>query len=360
MNEPVLHTDAQASPRRLPLIHLGMPKTATTFLQSFVFALHSEVKYLGKFEGEKHFCSPAMQQAVRCLRQPTHPKLRSHYGNSRREIERQQLPGKLTVFSDEAFTFGSRSIKAEQAKRFRDFFGDCRILLTIREPLSLMETLYFQELRGFNYNKSIYLRFLKPFGHPPRYFSLEEWLELVWSFPHHGAFSHLNVADTVEAYADVFGAENVMVGVYEELKRDNLAFVRRLSEDIGVDPDESVRLCENANRKKNARWLEGHVERLKQFNDSRLLYWKYRLLKSRRQFKEFLGTLGPNEIVDSPTARAEFSPEWKERILAIGREQFSQLDERWNLNLSEYGYPVSNDCGASHLPQNPSGGAKAA
>lgn len=360
MNQLVPHTHAKAMPQRTPLIHLGMPKTATTFLQSFLFARHSEVTFLGKFEGETHFCSPAMQQAVRCLRQPTHSKLRSHYGGSRIEIERLRSLGKLMVFSDEGFTFGCRSIKEEQAKRFRDFFGDCRILLTIREPLSLMETLYFQELRGFNYNKSTYRRFLKPLGHPPRYFSVDEWLELTWGFPHHGAFSHLNVADTAEAYAEVFGAENVMVRVYEELKRDNLAFVRRLSEDIGVNPDESRELCEDADRGKNARWLVAHVERLKEFNHSRWLYWKYRLLKSRQEFKGFLGALGANEIVDSPTARADFPSEWKERILEIGRQQFARLAEHWNLNLSEYGYSVSNDHETTGMSPGTFGGAKAA
>ncbi|HDS16664.1 MAG TPA: hypothetical protein ENN66_08705 [Proteobacteria bacterium] len=36
---------------RLPVIHIGMPKTATKTLQWRLFAGHSEIYYLGRFDG---------------------------------------------------------------------------------------------------------------------------------------------------------------------------------------------------------------------------------------------------------------------------------------------------------------------
>ena len=35
-----------------PVIHIGMPKTATKTLQWRIFAQHSEIYYLGRFDGE--------------------------------------------------------------------------------------------------------------------------------------------------------------------------------------------------------------------------------------------------------------------------------------------------------------------
>ncbi|MBD3675219.1 MAG: hypothetical protein HUJ26_17005 [Planctomycetaceae bacterium] len=215
------------------------------------------------------------------------------------------------------------------------------MLFVIREPVSFMESLYLQELRGYHYHPAMYERFLKTFGKPPHYFSIEEWLQAVWSFDHHGAFSHLRVADTAQAYADVFGADNVVIMPYEEMKRDNRAFLVRLSQLIGIDAEESLRLCEDQPATRNARWLEAHVERLQEFNRSPLLRWQYRYLKSFQDFKRYLGVMGPDKIVDSPSARATIPAEWKKKILAFTAPQLDAIDSQWNLSLEQYGYVVS-------------------
>jgi hypothetical protein len=325
-----------------------MPKTATTFLQSYLFHRHSQVNYLGKNEGLPRFCSPQIEQTVRCLRDPAHPGLFQFHDQCRDAVARIGKGGKITVFSDEAFTYGNRDIKHKQAELFKSFFGTCRILLTIREPLSLMETLYLQELRGYHYNKSVYRRLVKIFGAPPRFFSIEDWLDANWSFPQHGAFSHLQMGETAEAYAEVFGKENVLIKPYEAFKQDNLAFVRRLSEEIGIDAAESEQLCANQNTSKNSRWKQIHVDRLKQFNRSPLLRWQYRWFKNVRDLKQFLGVMGPDKLIDSPMARAEIPTVWRERILQIGREQFTRLKRRWDLPLENFGYPVSDDSQDGH------------
>ena len=54
---------AEAGPVSAPgcLIHIGMPKTATTMLQHMVFAEHSEVCYLGKHSGAPNFSHEALK-----------------------------------------------------------------------------------------------------------------------------------------------------------------------------------------------------------------------------------------------------------------------------------------------------------
>jgi len=40
-----------STPPRIPVIHIGMPKTATKTLQWGLFNGHSEIYYLGRFDG---------------------------------------------------------------------------------------------------------------------------------------------------------------------------------------------------------------------------------------------------------------------------------------------------------------------
>jgi hypothetical protein len=326
-----------------------MPKTATKYLQNFLFHRHPQVTYLGKSEGPHQFCSPEMDQVVRCLRQPTHPGLRPYHDKCREILARIREPGKIMVFSNEAFTCGRRVLKQKQAELFGKFFGEFRVLLTIREPVSMMESLYLQELRGYHMNTAAYQRLVKRFGAPPRFFPIEEWLEANWSFPYHGAFSYLESADTVEAYAEVIGDQHILILTYEEMKRDNLAFVRRLSRQIGLDADESERLCKNRDTSKNFRWTQRQVERLKRFNSSLFLRWQYRLFKNTEQLGQFIGLKGPNLIVDAPRASVEFPPVWRERILQIGREQHTRLKARWDLPLEKFGYPVTGHSYDTHV-----------
>lgn len=216
------------------------------------------------------------------------------------------------------------------------------MLLTVREPISQMESLYLQELKSYNIHPERNPRLIKRFGAPPRFFSAEEWLDANWSFPNHGLFSHLNVGETAESYADVVGNDNVLIQIYEEMKKDNIGYIRHLSHVIGIDSDESQQLCDNQDTAKNSRWNQHQVERLKRFNSSKFLHWYYRLLRNREQLAHFLGLRGPNLIVDSPRASVEFPPIWRERILQIGREQLTRLKTRWDLPLEKFGYPLSD------------------
>lgn len=331
------------SPQPAPntLIHLGMPKTATTFLQMYLFAQHSQVSYLGKFEGESLFVTPAIKRLAKCLRQPRPFHNRRQFPELSRKVDELRASGKLLVFSDEGFTYSGRDNKRAQAETMRQVFGDAKILITIREPLSFMETLYLQELRGYHYHPSSYKRLTRKFGMPPRHFDIDPWMDNAWSCNHHGAFDHLMVYDTAEAYADVFGEQNVLVKVYEEMKGANIPFVRQLSAEIGIDADESERLTASQGASKNIRWLQGTVDRLKTFNSSPLKRWNYRWFKSTRQLKEYLGVSGPNQIVGSPVARAPISPRWRERIVEIARDQYGRIAGRWNLPLEAFGYPIA-------------------
>ncbi len=330
-----------ASAAEIPtLIHLGMPKTATTFLQNELFADHSAITHLGKRQGNPHYQSPVIDHLVWCLRHPSHRLRGPIINEARQEIRQLREPSKRMVLSDEAFTYGGRENKLDQAEAIRNVFGDCQILLTIREPISFIETFYLQELRGYHYHRQVYGRLVKHFGEPPRCFGIDEWLSHSWSYKHRGAFDHLMTYETASVYAEVFGDENIIIKPYEALAQDTPGFVRRLSQDLGIDPDESLRICHNRPATKNERWLQAHVDRLKEFNRSLMLRWQYRYFKSTSQLRQFIGAAGPNAIKDSPRARVEIPEPWRQRVIEIGSEQNSRLAARWQLPLAEFGYAV--------------------
>ena len=53
--------EVNSTPERIPVIHIGMPKTATKTLQWRLFNGHSEVFYLGRFDGA---CFPGEVSAI--------------------------------------------------------------------------------------------------------------------------------------------------------------------------------------------------------------------------------------------------------------------------------------------------------
>lgn len=320
------------------LIHIGMPKTATTMLQHAVFEHHPDVTYLGKFEGHPNYRDEDLDGFVRRrFRLPGNPQARCFRDLAAR-IDDYRRQERVVVFSEEAFTGGDIELKRRQAEGFRRTFGEARILMTIREPLSFMEALYFQELKGFQFKPQKYQRLRKHFGHPPRYFDINQWLGCLWTRQSRSSLTHLAVADTAEVYADVFGRENVHILIFEDLKVNAERFLTDVSRVAGICPEESCRL--GSQRSKNVRWRESQIARLKSFNDSFIRRAQYRWIKSKRELKEALGLAGTLPDDASPTARAALSEEWREKLLDVARPQFERLGQEWQLPLHDYGYPV--------------------
>jgi hypothetical protein len=315
-------------------IHVGLPKTATTMLQKHLFPGHSQIEYLGKFaQQKKKFRDAAVRTIVRNVARDRvfSPDL----NHCRRLFVESIAPafrkGKRPVLSSEAFTVGGLPRRQARAENLRGVFGDCKVIITLRHPLRFVESMYFQKLKEAHVGMSWHL------GKAPRHFSIEQWLDDVWRLPEKGALSHLEYAQTMDVFADVFGKDAMGVFLFEQLVEDPHATVGRLCRFIGVDVEQGVRLSQG--KRENERWTVTQVERLKLIQRS---FWRSLAFRcgTGRVRRKLLG-LDPRTRSDAaPKARAELAAPWRERIVELVREGNRRLASEWGLPLEHYGYPL--------------------
>jgi hypothetical protein len=315
-----------------------MPKTVTTTLQYCLFAKHSEIEYVSKFH------SPVLAKTLHRVSKPNANLPASVIKDLRREMEPHWQAGKPCVFSNESLVRGDANKRRRQAKCVRTALGDCQILITIREPVSFMESHYFQELKAFNLRQGRRPWLVDNFGKSPRYFNINAWCSVLQDDPRTDGFEPLKMAETAEIYAEMFGKENIHLVVFEKLKQNPREFLADICCCVGVSLDEASHLC--TGRAKNVRWTEFSIDRLKRLEASFLPKWKYRLRRAfgiRRGRKTLNRQLFANDSMqerESPRARAQLDPKWRAVFEKIGREQSQRIVARWGIPLEDYGYPV--------------------
>lgn len=187
-------------------IHVGYPKTATTWLQVRVFPAHSGISYQN--------ADAVFGELLRSTAPET--RIRGEVDALR---SRTELP---VLFSLEALIGMFLPSPAEGndhrnphdiATSLKRIVPDAHILITIREQADLIESTYLHYIFG-------------GYTAPPK----QAMSDQAWN----DAF--LDFDRLVQTYEDLFGAEKVWVGVYEELKARPLAFLDSLFGFMGVQP----------------------------------------------------------------------------------------------------------------------------
>jgi hypothetical protein len=206
-----------ATSERPILLHPGFHKTGTTFLQSEVFTdsrlfrllwWHDEVD---RYVIRPHELDFDPRPAIEVIA----------------EARRESRPDLIDVVSSETLSgtpfFGSRE-SASRAHRLKQIFGQAKVLITVRRQQSILRAMYMQYLkRGGTLSPDAF--FDQP--RPPDYYGFEAGL--------------LEFHKLTELYAELFGAENVLVLTQETLERDPETFMSRLCAFYGM-PDAAPRV----------------------------------------------------------------------------------------------------------------------
>ena len=309
-------------------VHLGLPKTASTLLQRHLFGCHPEVEYLGKMEAK--WVSPEVENFVRCI--TTTEGLDDSLALRMREgyIQPAVRRGLLPVLSNEGLTVGLMELHEKRAEFLKQVWSPCKVLFFIRQPVRLVESMYFHRLRQYARNGM---------SSPMRdilggrlYFEAPEWLEANQQIED-AVFNLLDYARTIQVYCRTLGRENVGVFLFEELTRDLEATVQRVCDYLEVSPTEGLDLSRD--RPVNPRWTEQQVLRLKEIGSSRWRSVVFRALGTRRRDR-MLAVQGSG----SP-ARLDWSGSgWIERIEKRTARGNRWLAETFELPLASYKYPL--------------------
>lgn len=328
--------------RILPCLHVGLPRTATTWLQWCLFERHEGIFYLGCSEGPtfrgrgRHSdCRDATVE--RLVRPLIHDDiLRPDLDGSRRAHAESVAPaiarGLVPVLSWESLSLDAARSRQARAENLRAVFGEARILMVLRHPVDFLESSYFQILRRENFHGTY--RRIAPERRPLRHFTFGEWIE---AEREREVRPHLEYADVVDSYAALFGRDRVHLFLFEDVAADPEGFVRRICAVLGVEAELGVRLT--AGRRLNERFTQPQVERLRRLAGRRAVSrWLERAPAVLRM--RLLGMNERHPFRAAPPARAEISPRWREWIESSTRAGNRRLEREWGLPLSARGYPT--------------------
>jgi hypothetical protein len=208
-------------------IHIGYPKCASTALQVNYFTKHPELFYLGPYNGGLTFdyynsdVTNLVEIDWRLMKDFGYDREKA--ANTIRKCHRDFLASRKKKFGFSfeslAFTMHHDIDVTQKAQRMAEVFGHgTKIVIVIRNQFDLIKSLY-RELIIVGLT-STYHKFISDIFY-------NKFRSFVFDF---------NFFKMHGLYAQHFGAENVLVLPYEQLKHEPKAFFEALSGHLGVKP----------------------------------------------------------------------------------------------------------------------------
>jgi len=317
-------------------IHIGYPKTATTTLQNYMFPNHCGLVYLR--EDSKNL--PFFHDMVFS---------RENYVKNNIEYYKKELGNRLKndrtkyIYSEESLTsFGMyfrfnpspyvwtiepNSIARKLKIIFKDsgVFEKQKIIITIREQKSIIKSMYAQ----------VYNMVFKRFRQTNTF---EKFLK--YSFENKDQFilDTIDYDSVIKTYEELFGKENICVLVYEDLKQNKNSFVKKLTDFMGIDFNEAMKLIENKHT--NKRSSSSGIYQSDERRITELLgYYKTKLgIKSLGLSNSWIFKLLDKIYIPGRKLKIEISKEYEEKINNFYKKGNSELSKRYDLNLKKWGY----------------------
>jgi len=208
---------------RAPLIHIGYHKTGTTWLQARLFP-RADLGWALPFPDRKQ-----LTRQLVTVDDLTFDPAAAFDDHFRDGLARASDAGLVPVVSNERFSgfpLSGGSDSRAVADRLRATFGEARVLVAVREQVSMILSNYLQYLRDGGTARLD--RFLAP---PPALGSRRPVFRAEF----------YRYVELIRYYAGLFGRRNVLVLPYEQFATEPERFVRRLFEHCGLDPQEVAR-----------------------------------------------------------------------------------------------------------------------
>lgn len=212
------------------IFHIGYPKAASTTLQYNLFAEHPEINYLSfktPKEKQNDFHTKKAKSFFYDLRVKN--TIEYSFSNINQLFEENIKPflddKRINVFSDEGYLLPHLGDIGLTASRLKAIFGDLKIIIVIREQISLIESLYNMRPSnplGINDSKNAF-------------YSLEEWIEVNLNNLQWSIISTLKYFEVISWYIELFGKENVGIFVFENLLANPNKFTKDICDFLNID-----------------------------------------------------------------------------------------------------------------------------
>ncbi len=301
-------------------LHIGFPKTGTTTLQKHLFAKHSQVVYLGK-PYRNEWLKEKMHALIKQDSSNYDPSELAKYISNMRQ---KKNSFRLLLLSDEICVSATKARdKGLVARRLKDVFSPCKVVITIRNQLDILKSAYISGGRLFK--DTSLLRGCA--------MSFEAWLETSWQDMERSTIGNVNYYPVVEFYRELFGYENTLVLLYEQFKENPSGFTHELSRFLNIDFEESLILIQNQHEN----------PRLPQFVlDHERLRTRFYPVSRLSPVSKILGVCCrlKSDLRGRPAAEVVYTAEWEERLALFYREGNRMLVRKFNLPLDRYNYPL--------------------
>jgi hypothetical protein len=338
-------------------VHLGLAKTASTFLQQGIFSKHSEINYLGK-----NLVATELHKAGhRLVRNKPEQYNDSEVKRQFRRAIRQGEDKKVHVYSEEDLSVFKFLDPNVCARRLQRIFTNYNAFLFIREPLSWINSQYYFLLSTYRID------------------TLDGFMPwLTKHFQNLGVGSdiaEIEYSKIINIYEKKLGNGLFKVYLYEEFRENPKYVLQSIGDFMGIDQDELMYLNDQRSQQvkdkermtiamvdfiKNANFLvkdefdyfrknlekylslipnkkkfgssdlSQQIEKLFSDKTTDIEIWKPCLHRVSRLLKDYFAS--------SPKAEEEISNYLKEKILKISIKQNKKILDHWQLPLEHYGY----------------------
>lgn len=303
------------------VIHIGLQRTGNTTIQNAVFQKLPDFQYIGK-RYDKYPDTDTRDLVNQIAFQDSLDYDLEKARKSLENITSGVGDKKPILFSDEVFSVEGRADRRIVAERLYKLLQPSKIIISLRSQFTLLQALYLKHLTGSR----------------DKIITFSEWLERNYSgirFQDHYRIG-LDYDRLVRAYEDVFGAENVIVILSEEMHIRGSHYFQALEDCLGLPGDVLWDQLEQSQG--DQRLSSRHLLMLKLQN---LLPEGTNLATvGRRVFPSFL--YEPIKKFSTGGKRTEppqLTQHWREIITAFSSPGNKSLAARRHLPLKDYGYP---------------------
>ena len=311
------------------LLHTGLEKTGSTSLQETLFLKHPQVHYLGKVIGTEHIKKACLDDISYRVLNPVLWDLDKPMDTEATLslFHESLLPlvpkDRVLMGSWENLGHKTTENHLEMLTRTKAIFGACRIMITLRNPLIQLPSLYLQNLRGN------FLRQNNGWMDSETYEDIEGWYrkcEMISKNP------LLNYSECIRSSIEQLGRENVGIFLFEDLQENPNAYYQSICEFMGIDPEMGVSLTQDIHS--NPRLSEAQLAYMRKTKSSllgRMLHSYSSLERRRKRMEALLG---------GPPAKVVLTEQLIKEVSDASRDGHRWLVEKLDLPLETHGYPL--------------------
>ena len=217
------------------VLHIGAPKTATSTLQNAFFPRHQGMFFLGKEVDGKRAWTGWRSREIETLMlglERTNLNFKPNRQAVARMVDeiRAAAGSRPVVISSEDLCLFSALDSFAKIERIRELFGSLgkiRIILAVREQVSLLKSIYITEHRG----EMLHLPGTKHNWYP----SFDQYLDIHFRYACGAVLESFRFAAMIEQYESFVGAENICVYAFSDFQSDPVGVLRTLCRFMGID-----------------------------------------------------------------------------------------------------------------------------